>query len=667
MDLRNLSDEELGILAAAKGIGRVTRGQAAMRGATTGYTFGLNEELTAASEASGLMGPQSRLGGMLPGVRPEVRERVNRMPADPVSAGIGAVRMGLERVAPNTFGRGASDQYEETLIRERERNQEALDAYPGSYIAGGVAGAAANPLHWAMPAGRATAAGRAVQGAKIAAPISAAHGFGQGEGGFLERLRSAGVSGALGIVLGGGTGAAVGPRAGSTVAPASSRATDVAEAAARQNIDVPLSVATDSRIVQEAGYRSGQLPWVVGKPMRDATARAGQQLEDGVSGVAQSIGGTTRETAGDSIQRAGSRWINQRMRDIDDRVYGRVNDLMPSTSAQPLTSTRRAVQEVTRRAKEGAVPDPSVATVREAIARDGMTFDGMQRLRSHVGTKLAQARRAGSTTKGGLGRLYAALSDDMQSLVEAQGGPAARRAWHRANRIHELMEDRKSEIARVIGRQADAEPTQVFNRLQAIMTDARSNTSRLSQVRRAVGPDAWDDFSGAVVSQLGRNRAGEFQPGQFVSDWNRMTPRAKQMLIRNEQHRKSINDYVTIAERFRDQHRQFANPSGSATTGTAIGMGAWLLSDAQSAVVGGLGGHMIAHLLSRPATAQSIARYSRAFDLLARKPSQGSARAAEQAARKLAADIGSEINVPVDHIMRSLTQTPSRAADENQP
>lgn len=114
-----------------------------------------------------------------------------------IQAGIGAARLGYDYL---TGGDASQEAYNQAVAIERERNQQAQQQNPGSYLAGNVAGSVALPVGGMLNA--ATLPVRMGRGAAVGAGFGAASGAGEGEGA-LDRAGKATVGAGLGAVVGG--------------------------------------------------------------------------------------------------------------------------------------------------------------------------------------------------------------------------------------------------------------------------------------------------------------------------------------------------------------------------------------------------------------------------------------------------------------------------------
>ncbi len=196
------------------------------RAAAQGFTFGLNDEMRAAEAASGII-PE------------KVRER--QILANPITAAIGGARAMGSAFFPGVFGDEPAQTYARALAAERERMRAGADENPITSIVGNIAGGAVQPLNYL--GGAALQAGQkflpsVVQGAKAAAPIAAAYGFGEGEGGVGNRLGNAAITTAIGAPIAGVLGAGVNAATGAIANRVAARdAAQQADTVARRQFD----------------------------------------------------------------------------------------------------------------------------------------------------------------------------------------------------------------------------------------------------------------------------------------------------------------------------------------------------------------------------------------------------------------------------------------------
>ena len=197
------------------------------------------------------------------------------------------------------------------------------------------------------------------------------------------------------------------------------------------------------------------------------------------------------------------------------------------------------------------------------------------------------------------------MSDDLKAAAAAKGQTAA---FNRANTFWNRGADKIDKVIRPAhGASGDkaaaaraAHPDQVYNHL---FSKARTSESLIRKTMRSLRPKERDLFASRVLHDLGRARPNEqnavgdvFSVETFMTNWNRMTPAARQAIFRG-QHAKDLNKIVEAGEILKDAIRAGANPSG--TTGqffagmSAYGAGEILLAPFFGFNVGGGPGFLI--------------------------------------------------------------------------
>lgn len=104
--------------------------------------------------------------------------------------------------------RSLGENYDIGLQQGRDVRTRFRAENPGTALLGDIAGAARLPFK-SLIGTKATVAGKVLQGAKEGGKIGAAYGFGEGEGGFVNRVKSAATGGTVGAAAGGVVGGVV--------------------------------------------------------------------------------------------------------------------------------------------------------------------------------------------------------------------------------------------------------------------------------------------------------------------------------------------------------------------------------------------------------------------------------------------------------------------------
>lgn len=371
-------------------------GEAFLRGAGQGATFGTLDEMNAAASASPIPGG----------------ENVNRYVPNPIDLAAGAVRMGAEYLAPGWFGSGGGEAYDARLEHERASNkqaeQDAPIAYMGGQIAGGIApgvGMAGAGLSAATNAARAGGTlGRVALGsAWDGAIMGALYGSGSGEG----------VSGRVG-------GASTGAAAGFAVGGAAPYAM-----AGLQSAISPIVRPIMSRLRPEA---------YADRAMADTLRRSGMELSDVTDDLARArADGQDMYTVADALGNAGQRRLSAMARTPNDARQAVVEGLQarqmgqgerlsnflaegfaaPDTAAQRAASLTAARSAAADTSYEAARQGAGAVDVSGAIrAADDLLSPGISRLAS------PQTNIADDSIEAVVGRARRLLTDGRSNLSD---------------------------------------------------------------------------------------------------------------------------------------------------------------------------------------------------------------------------------------------------------
>lgn len=201
---------------------------------------------------------------------------------------------------------------------------------------------------------------------------------------------------------------------------------------------------------------------------------------------------------------------------------------------EPRTETRPAVvSKVAGPSGEQIITRPA-----ESIQRGGvLMMPELMELRSQVGYQLEHPNFGpDQIPRAQLKRLYAALTTDMKAAAQKQGPEAvkalAKATMNYAMRMHVI--DRIEPL--VSGNSAEA----TAKRLNAAASSTgAADAGLLRATKRVMSKEEWGDFAASTISNLGTPTPGaqdvlasvNFSPASFVTNWNKISPRAKDLLF----------------------------------------------------------------------------------------------------------------------------------------
>ena len=585
------------------------------RGLTRGVTGNWNNEMEAAQGAALAGTPLEKFG-----------------PAVPFSTAIGAGRYLVERFTGQEGP--ATKAYNEHMVRSQAQDELARQQYPGTMLASELAGAVGTPIPGSLMARGANWAARMGAGALTGGAISAAAGAGEGQG--AERATNAVRAAPFGVV----GGAVLGPMTG-RAAQAGASGQDVIDAAQRLGITaLPRGVTSDSRATQALTQAARQIP-VTGAKIDDRILSAvegmGQKADELAAGAAGFP--PDRASTGAVLRSSLNDLVTANKQKMDD-AYGAVRGMINPDVKVRLPNTLSVLDDIGRSRAAAGHMDPGFQNIR-LLAERGGSFNGVQRVRSELSDAINFNNPHPGFTVGDMKRLRGALSEDLNGIIGATAKPEmaqqALGAFKKANADAAGFIEQNRRLRQITGLKADESVAgKIINAMQGKTGDIKL----LAQLRNAMPKEDFSVVAGQVVSELGKNAStGAFSANQFFTQWNKLGGRAKDIVFADPALRRSLNDIATVSERLK-KVGEYANRSNTgrvALLGGAVGLSSVSGIDVNplnhlEKIIPAMG---LAYMLSRPAGASAVARWTRAFSSAAKSRSPGAVASLTVATRDL--------------------------------
>lgn len=422
---------------------------------------------------------------------------------------------------------------------------------------------------------------------------------------------------------------------------------EVALAAQRAGVDLPRAVTTDSKSIQQVGKIAGNVP-VAGQPLRKASQNAIEQMDEALTTAREGFGTSDAAAAGQGVREGVSEAIKSGpIKQKVEALYTNVDNLVDPTITAPMPNTQALAGSLNARRTNAALPgSKNVGELEEALSRPGMNYEGVKDLRSYFGEMMNGAKEIPQgMSMGEVKQIYGALSKDMRLIIARAGGQDGLKAYDVAEKAAKRWADVREDLQRILNVQSEEG---VFSK---IVTAAGSKSSAdiklLGRVRGAVGADRWNEVSAALIERLGRAPDGSFSPDRMLgpSGLGGLSEEGKRLLFRSTgqaSHADAINDIATISKRFK-QLNQYANPSGTGQTtlGGAMGMG--VVADPVTTAASFLGSLGLSAVLSRPASARSMAAWSKAYQKAATQPTPVNVNGYQEASKLFATSIANNV------------------------
>jgi hypothetical protein len=418
-------------------------------------------------------------------------------------------------------------------------------------------------------------------------------------------------------------------------------------------VQIPRAAASENLGVQQAGKIVSNVPYA-GTPLVKASESTIQQLGTKADEISQAYGsGASVAETGGNAAKSITDWITGESKANTDRLYNKVDRHIKPDVMTPLDNTLSVASEIAaKRSAAGLPAGKAIETILPAIQRgEGLSYEGIKTLRTKIGEVLDQGILPADVSGGELKQIYGALTKDLGRSVAASG-PEAVSAFNRANKYYSLVSDRREALAKIVGTQGNAAPEQVFERLVAMAgSSSRADINRLAQARKVMGKADWNEVASTVVSRLGRDVEGNFTPDRFVTAYSKLSDAGKNILFKSTDQKLApyLDDIAQVSSRFK-QLNKFANPSGTARNVIGGGLGAAIFVEPLTVLTTLVGNRVAANALAKPASAASVAKWSRANEAWVRTPTPSKMAAYALATRNLISTLGDKNVTPGDFV-----------------
>ena len=585
----------------------------------------------------------------------------------PIEAAVGAGRLGLEKLAPETFGTSATKRYDETLKAEKERQAAAREQFPGTSLVSEVGGSIISPVSKFIPVPK---GGQTfLEGAKQAAPASGVIGAvqGSGEGETWSEKGMNALKGLFGGSLVGGTvSGALGKVMPSAVPPVSSiPASQVVKAGERLSltggpVQVPKIIASENEPLLGLSSLAKDVPFV-GSPLNRAGQKLEQQIQAKVGDISQ---GETRSSAGVVAKDELEKWIGTGSKKIVSDAYDAVDPLIKTPALQPLDATRKVaqtVQDELNKSQKILGEDPAVSKLMNAITDpNGLDYQGIKGLRTRIGQMIDDPSDIYKEAAPSLRRLYGALTEDLKSVIGKSGGKAALNAFDKANSLNKDIAAQREALLKITGQKTTSRSgDQIFDTLiKYAGSKGGTDVPKLLLAKQNLPPEAWETIALGAVDHLALNKTtNAFDPAAMFRQYGQLSTQGKEALFGGvgEPLRQALDDLATIGSRI---DRISALSAKQGVGERKLLTAAELLSLAFNPVkttAGITAGRMFASAMAEPATAQSVNNWAKAYSVLGSKPSSVTANAFVKATQNLSTEVGGRHGLPdTDTILNSV-------------
>lgn len=422
------------------------------------------------------------------------------------------------------------------------------------------------------------------------------------------------------------------------------------------HVPVPQNMITGSKIAPIVAHTAEAIPGG-GAPFEQAAEGFRHGVESAASAATGGVA-PTAEAAGQTARGAIEAYAAPKEGVLAKRVseaYDKLDAHMPPEASRDLTNTRTVAQDLQSRyeatGQEGFSP-----TIKKVLgaATDPkeISYQGLKDLRSEVGEMLESGTKISETgiSDKQLRALYKGMTDDMRAMVQEHGGTRGSQLWERANTYARLASERREQLGRILG--ANRSDEGIFG---AIINKAGSANSAdakaLATAKKSMPADEWNEIASAAVGRLGKVKTDtgtHFDPGRFVKDYDKLSDRGKALLFGENQRLRKALDAISDLSKFNETPKH-PGPiahllSAGLVLGHAGGEGGVVEKVGRMLhIVGAVTGvRVLGRMLSKPATAESVAKWMQGYKLATLKPTRGNVTMFQRMSEALANDAAKE-------------------------
>ncbi len=397
-------------------------------------------------------------------------------------------------------------------------------------------------------------------------------------------------------------------------------------AGARQNIPIPRFMTGETSVMPRVAESLRAAP-IAGVPIERAAEGLRSGLGEAIDRLAPE---TSQGVAGEAAKEAIQGSIKARP-GIGD-AFNEIDALITNPGAKvPLSRAEEVLGKINASRAESNLPtsplgkfirpeEPLVPGTPEwwasspgTVAKEpGFTYPGVKGLRSFIGEKSPQQLVAEGLSPSETKRIYGALTEDLRTAAHAAGGERAVEAWESANALaRQGIQERKA-LYKIVGAKGDASPELVYSKLSAMAgSNSRADIGKLTLAKKTMGPEAWDQFASARITQMGRDAQGEFSSARFMTQYAKTSPAAREIIFNPEQ-KNALNDIQLVSKLVQDKASKFANVSKTAHTAAGLAAVVGMILHPMTLMKELGGGLAMSWWLTRPAVVKAAADAGRA-------------------------------------------------------
>jgi hypothetical protein len=312
----------------------------------------------------------------------------------------------------------------------------------------------------------------------------------------------------------------------------------------------------------------------------DIAEQGAKRMRDSFGGREDALQAAIGPTTGIDVT-ATRKAIADMMPRVDPEMQGALQhelDLLDQMILKNKTTTMQP--KASSIVDETGAPMQTQVPVTTETATNMVPYEQFRSWRTNVGRRTDQPSIKGGQSK----QLYQAITQDLTGAADKAGVGDDFRSLMADQAAAHADDVRLNEGGDIP--QADKLGSGQLERSGQFLKQAYANPDKMEYIQRNATPEQWGNLRANIAHDLGLAKAGAqdaagevVSPTKFITEWNKMDPRVKNMLFDDDLGtRQTLDDLALIADAFKKRGLE-ANSSRTAGTG----MGAMEIKNASKA------------------------------------------------------------------------------------
>lgn len=320
--------------------------------------------------------------------------------------------------------------------------------------------------------------------------------------------------------------------------------------------------ASDSKVLKGLQAFAAKSPASMARVGHAADQTAGE-FGNAAEGIASQLGrAQTMQDVGTALQGQSKAWMD-RFKMTNANNWGALDGMFPTgVKVSNYQKTLGQISEDLPQAGNTAkVLQPGLTSqLKQALAADlgdntgqqitdALPWQAVKGIRTRLGEMLEDPNLPADTSTAEIKRLYAALTNDMKAAAKA-AGPKAEEAFNNANAFTSKGHDFIDNVLRPIIKDGQTPE----GAAGTVLPKLNKGGTLIDQLRQEM-PDAANEVAAFKVRDMAsalagrQNAAGNaVSPSTFLTDWNKLSPEAKQALFEDPAVQKKLAAMAKVSE-----------------------------------------------------------------------------------------------------------------------